>query len=355
MISPRATVKAIGDRFLFDAEYRPELLWYANEGATRALHFYDAGGTAEFIKRTLFVEARSTQTEKIYSLLGPVTDSSINFVGNRTTVRSSFVSPYALYEFGPYADGRARITYSALDSDATFIDSHATTVDLTLASGPTYKLLKWNVALFKENIDYDDPRRTTSKHSASRRSQTADHADDRSRRQRRLRGQQLSDHRAGAARRDLECRRRMESHGAHTSGRDRGPPLLRPYPRLRLQPPDAPDRLECELHRGCLHRAFGVPHTQRRADRRLPRCALHFDPSRSRGAPERGQCVHRAQCPVAELLERGQLLLDRPVRAQAPASVVRHPRRPEHRAGEGLPRITRCAGPRSDGRHRFRL
>jgi uncharacterized protein (PEP-CTERM system associated) len=158
MISPRATVKATGDRFRFDAEYRPELYWWANEGATRALHLYDAGGTAELVKRTLFVEARSSQTEKIYSVLGPVTDSYVNFVGNRSTVRSSFVSPWLQHEFGPYADGRARLTYSALDSDATFIDSHATTVDLTLASGPTYKLLQWNVALYKEDIDYDDPR-----------------------------------------------------------------------------------------------------------------------------------------------------------------------------------------------------
>src|SRR5438046_1724165 len=53
MISPRASVHATGDRFRFDAEYRPELYWWANESATRALHFYDAGGTAEFIKRTL--------------------------------------------------------------------------------------------------------------------------------------------------------------------------------------------------------------------------------------------------------------------------------------------------------------
>ena len=158
MISPRATVRAIGDRFHFDAEYRPELYWWADAGATRALHIYDVGGTAELMKRSLFVEARSTQGEKIYSLLGPVTDSFINFVGNRSTVRATYVSPYLLHHFGPYADGRARVTLSSLDTDTTFIDSHATTVDLTLASGPTYKLLTWNVALFNEDIDYDDPR-----------------------------------------------------------------------------------------------------------------------------------------------------------------------------------------------------
>ena len=157
-ISPRLTVRATGERVRFDAEYRPELLWWANEGGTRALHFYDAGGTAELVKHALFVEARTSQTEKIYSLLGPVTDNNINFVGNRSTVRSSFVSPYLQHEFGPWADGRARLTYSALDSDAAFIDSHATTADVALASGPTYKVLRWNLALFKERIDYDDPR-----------------------------------------------------------------------------------------------------------------------------------------------------------------------------------------------------
>lgn len=157
-ISPRLTVRATGERMRLDAEYRPEFLWWANAGATRALHFYDAGGAAELVERTLFVEARSTQSEKIYSLLGPVTDSAINFVGNRATVRSSYVSPYLQHAFGPWADGRARLTWSALDSDAAFVDSHATTVDLTLASGPTYKLLKWNLAAFGENIDYDDPR-----------------------------------------------------------------------------------------------------------------------------------------------------------------------------------------------------
>ena len=157
-ISPQFKMRATGERVRFDVEYRPEFLWWANEGATRALHFYDAGGKAELVAQTLFVEARSAQSEKIYSLLGPVSDSSINFVGNRSTVRSSYISPYLQHEFGPYADGRARLTYSALDTDTTFIDSHATTIDLTLASGPTYKLLKWNLALFKEKIDYDDAR-----------------------------------------------------------------------------------------------------------------------------------------------------------------------------------------------------
>src|SRR5438046_2246336 len=52
-ISPRITVKAVGDRGHFDAEYRPELLWWANQGATRALHFYDVNGTAELLKGTL--------------------------------------------------------------------------------------------------------------------------------------------------------------------------------------------------------------------------------------------------------------------------------------------------------------
>lgn len=157
-VSPRITIRAIGDRARFDAEYRPELLFYAREGSTRALHFYDAGGTVELVDRTLYVEARSTQSEKIYSLQGPVSDSVINTVGNRSTVRASYVSPYVRHEFGTEADGRVRMTYSALDSDATFIDSHATTLDATLVSGPAYKLLKWNLALFRENIDYDDVR-----------------------------------------------------------------------------------------------------------------------------------------------------------------------------------------------------
>src|SRR3954463_6391790 len=54
-ITPGISVRAIGDRARFDAEYRPELLWWANQGSTRALHFYDAGGTVELVKRMLFI------------------------------------------------------------------------------------------------------------------------------------------------------------------------------------------------------------------------------------------------------------------------------------------------------------
>jgi uncharacterized protein (PEP-CTERM system associated) len=160
-LNPRLQIRGSGDRARFDIDYSPQLLYWANEEHTRAIQLYTATGTVEFIRRILFLDVRSSETQQIVSLFGPRSDSNINLTQNRTAVRTNSVSPYVRYEFGTSAQGEVRVTYGTVESDAGTADlsnSQSTNIDAKLVSGPAYKVLTWNAAYSKSHVDYKDPR-----------------------------------------------------------------------------------------------------------------------------------------------------------------------------------------------------
>jgi len=159
-LTPRIQIRATGDRARLDIQYNPQLLYWANEEHTRAVQLYTATGTVEFIRRMLFVDVRSSESQEIVSLFGPRPDSNINLTQNRTAVRTNSVSPYLRYEFGSFAQGEARVTFGTVESDAgaDLSNSQTTNIDAKLASGPAYKLLRWNAAYSKSHVDYKDPK-----------------------------------------------------------------------------------------------------------------------------------------------------------------------------------------------------
>jgi uncharacterized protein (PEP-CTERM system associated) len=159
VITPRLTVHGLGERARIDLDYTPQFLYYARESHTRFLQLYNATGSAELLERTLYVDARSAETQQVASLLGPVpVDNNVNLTQNRTAVRTNVISPYLLHDFGPQVHTEARMTWSKVDTDdpATLSDSTSTNVDLLAGSGSGNRQQTWNVGYHRERIDYTD-------------------------------------------------------------------------------------------------------------------------------------------------------------------------------------------------------
>lgn len=155
-VTPGVSVSATGPRLRLNAAYSPQFLYRANEGTKDVFHQLNANGNAELVQQLLFVDASAAIFQSNVSLFGPQADSNVNNTGNRTNVRTFLVSPYLRHAFGNYAQGEARFTYSTVNSDAStsLSNSQSTGINLSLGSGPSFRLYTWNLAYSKQTIGY---------------------------------------------------------------------------------------------------------------------------------------------------------------------------------------------------------
>lgn len=163
-VTPGVSVSATGARLRFNATYAAQGLYRAREESRELNHQLNASGNAELVRQLLFLDTRAAVAQQNISLLGPQAVSNVNTTGNRTTVRTFLVSPYLRHDFGPVAQGEARLTYSTVNTDATtsLSNSQANRIDMRLASGPAYKLTTWNLAYSRDHIDSTGPQDTTT-------------------------------------------------------------------------------------------------------------------------------------------------------------------------------------------------
>jgi uncharacterized protein (PEP-CTERM system associated) len=162
-VRPSILVSGNSARLRLNAVYTPELLTRIVENTTGISHFLNAGGQAELLAYTVFVDFKGNVSQQNISLLGPQADSNINATANRTSVRTFSVSPFLRYEFGADATGELRLTRDAnyigggsgiSGNTGAVSSSTSNRIDTTLTSGPAYRLLTWNLALSKSNVDY---------------------------------------------------------------------------------------------------------------------------------------------------------------------------------------------------------
>lgn len=160
-IAPGISITATGARFRCNVNYRPEFIYYnydaQGQKEDRVFQRGNADVRAELAKRVLFIEAGAKVDRYDISLRGPRTTSDTNTTGNRSNVKTFFVSPYLVRDFGSAVRGEARFTHSIVDSDrATDLpDNRANRTDLQLASGPAYTLLTWGFRYRRETIKYE--------------------------------------------------------------------------------------------------------------------------------------------------------------------------------------------------------
>lgn len=156
-VIPAISIAATGAGLKFKAIYEPQLVYYARgQNNDQIFQRGNAAGTAELAKQFLFVDAGAKVSQYDASIQGPLTLDNVNPTGNRVTLKTYYVSPYLKREFGT-VQGEARITASAVDSSnqSTLSNSVGERVNLNLKSGPTYKILTWDLIYTGEIVDYD--------------------------------------------------------------------------------------------------------------------------------------------------------------------------------------------------------
>ena len=157
-VIPGISVAATGARLKFYATYAPEVTYYARgKRDNQVFHRGNATGSAELAKQLLFVDGGAKVDQYSVSLQGPLTTSNVNTTANRSTVKTSFISPYLQRDFGSDLKAEARFTYSVANSDDTssLSNSVANRINLRLTSGPKYKVLTWDLAYSRETINYE--------------------------------------------------------------------------------------------------------------------------------------------------------------------------------------------------------
>jgi uncharacterized protein (PEP-CTERM system associated) len=157
-VTPAISIAATGERLRFNASYAPELTYYSRDQQNnQVFQRLNATGNAELANQLLFVDIGANIAQYNVSLQGPQTTSNVNTTGNRATVGTYFASPYLRRDFGSDVQAEARFTYSLANSNDTsaLSNSVADRINLRLGSGPAYRLLTWDFAYSKENINYD--------------------------------------------------------------------------------------------------------------------------------------------------------------------------------------------------------
>ena len=161
-IAPSVSVIGNGARLRFNATYTPELLSRARQGTNDISHFLDASGNSELLQQLLYVDVRANVFQQNVSLLGAQAQDNLNTTGNRTSVKTYSVSPYLRHDFGFDAVGELRLTHDAVSysgNTSALSGSTSNGISARLLSGPTFKLLTWNLAYDKSRVEYSDSAR----------------------------------------------------------------------------------------------------------------------------------------------------------------------------------------------------
>jgi uncharacterized protein (PEP-CTERM system associated) len=156
-----------GANLRFYAGYNAEVLYRWNDQDFQLYNNFTGGtrGSMEIMPQLLFLDTQSYVTQVSTSTFGAQPLSNVNVTDNRSTVRTTVVSPFARYSFGGgEVNAEARYTYSLVDSSEDVgrgVNGGANRFNASLASGSAYKATTWNVAYSWEKIAYDQARDTT--------------------------------------------------------------------------------------------------------------------------------------------------------------------------------------------------
>jgi uncharacterized protein (PEP-CTERM system associated) len=153
---PGISIAGTGPRMSLSAYYAPEVLLSSRlDREDNVFHRGSATANLELARKLFYVDTGAKIDQYEISLRGPI-GSNVNVTDNRATLRTSYIAPYVLRDFGAAARGEARVTLSALRADDPAIaDNDAGRVNLRLESGPAYKLFTWRLAYAKETIEYE--------------------------------------------------------------------------------------------------------------------------------------------------------------------------------------------------------
>lgn len=115
-----------------------------------------ADAKAELWERIAFIDLNATATQNSIEPLSVAGSGNLNNRGNKTTTYSYKVSPYLKSRFRGLADTELRYTYNGVShSEGSVGDTTSETVNLSIQSGPDFKLFDWGVNASNRTTDND--------------------------------------------------------------------------------------------------------------------------------------------------------------------------------------------------------
>lgn len=115
-----------------------------------------ADAKAELLERIAFIDLNATATQNAIEPLAASGSGNLNNRGNKTTTYSYKISPYLKSRFQGLADMELRYTYNELNhSEGSVGDTNSETLNLSIDSGPDFRLFTWGINASNRTTDDD--------------------------------------------------------------------------------------------------------------------------------------------------------------------------------------------------------
>jgi uncharacterized protein (PEP-CTERM system associated) len=154
-LSPSLNMIINGPRVQLYANLAAHLYSYSGDqpGNTNTTSLQlNSGGKAKLIEDLLYVDGSLGRSRQGVSLFSPQSQSGYSNA-NADTVTTWRISPYLVQRFGNAATGQLRYTHDSVESSRDLLGSSTgNTVNLSLASGPAFNTVGWNVQASKQRI-----------------------------------------------------------------------------------------------------------------------------------------------------------------------------------------------------------
>lgn len=155
-VTPSIGFSAKGPNLIVNGDYGLQEIYYGNHNAGSSLsNLLHADAKAKFIDNLLFLDSAASVTQQNISAFGAQPLDNTNGNGNRTSVRTTHVSPYLARTFG--SDATAELRYardSVSASSGGLSNSHTDTVSFKADSGPAFRALGWGLQYSDQTTRY---------------------------------------------------------------------------------------------------------------------------------------------------------------------------------------------------------
>jgi len=157
-INPVLKAELNGNRIQANLNYRMQNLFYKrNNNENDTFHQFLARASAEVLPEHFFIDASSSQTQRIIFTDGVRVRNNYNISGNRTNQLTTSIRPSWYQPIGTFAEALLNYAHGIVKYDeASTSDSSLDAASLAIYSLSAEQPLSWNIIAQGQNIDYDD-------------------------------------------------------------------------------------------------------------------------------------------------------------------------------------------------------
>ena len=146
-INPVLKAELNGNRIQANLNYRMQNLFYKrNNDENDTFHQFLARASAEVLPEHFFVDASSSQTQRIIFTNGVRVRNNYNITGNRTNQFTASIRPSWYQPIGSFAEALLNYGHGIVKySEASAADSSLDSASLAIYSLPREQRLSWNI------------------------------------------------------------------------------------------------------------------------------------------------------------------------------------------------------------------